>query len=80
MLVEPEKVLVEAELAQELGHRGRPRSAGSMVAYARGPYGFLRELDQLDCDLIVASVPKENGLRLAIANRLRRVAGPRTST
>ncbi|MGK5543726.1 L-threonylcarbamoyladenylate synthase [Streptomyces sp. URMC 127] len=48
-------------------------------AYARGLYGFLRELDQQGCDLIVASLPAEEGLGLAIANRLRRAAGPRLS-
>lgn len=96
VLVEPEKVVAEAELAQELGHRvgvflppslaGTPVKAhavvtvpGSMAAYARGLYGFLRELDQEGCDLIVASLPVEEGLGLAIANRLRRAAGPRPS-
>lgn len=49
----------------------------SMAAYARGLYGFLREFDQRGCDLIVASLPEEDGLGLAIANRLRRAAGPR---
>ncbi|MEU1441605.1 L-threonylcarbamoyladenylate synthase [Streptomyces mirabilis] len=49
----------------------------SLAAYARGLYGFLRELDQRRCDLIVASLPVEEGLGLAIANRLRRAAGPR---
>jgi L-threonylcarbamoyladenylate synthase len=38
---------------------------------------FLRELDQQGCDLIIASLPVEEGLGLAIANRLRRAAGPR---
>ncbi|GLY77981.1 L-threonylcarbamoyladenylate synthase [Actinoallomurus iriomotensis] len=96
VLVEPEKVVAEAELAQELGHRVGvlvPSSfaeapvkvhavvavPGSMAAYARGLYGFLRELDQAGCDLIVASLPVEEGLGLAIANRLRRAAGPRPS-
>ncbi|PWI45014.1 L-threonylcarbamoyladenylate synthase [Streptomyces sp. ICBB 8177] len=53
------------------------RVPGSMTDYARGLYGFLRELDQQGCDVIVASVPAEEGLGLAIANRLRRAAGPR---
>ncbi|GLY89639.1 L-threonylcarbamoyladenylate synthase [Actinoallomurus iriomotensis] len=96
VLVEPEKVVAEAEFAQELGHRVGvfvPSSfaeapvkvhavvavPGSMAAYARGLYGFLRELDQAGCDLIVASLPVEEGLGLAIANRLRRAAGPRPS-
>ncbi|CAL9466407.1 Threonylcarbamoyl-AMP synthase [Actinosynnema sp. ALI-1.44] len=49
----------------------------SMAAYARGLYRYLRELDLRGCDLIVASLPAERGLGLAIANRLRRAAGPR---
>ena len=96
VLVEPGKVIAEAELAQELGHQvgvflpsalsGTPVKAhavmtvpDSLAAYARVLYGFLRELDQRGCDLIVASLPAEDGLGLAIANRLRRAAGPRTS-
>lgn len=51
----------------------------SMAAYARALYVLLRELDQRGCDLIVASLPLEEGLGLAIANRLRRAAGPRPS-
>ncbi|QKZ18394.1 L-threonylcarbamoyladenylate synthase [Streptomyces chartreusis] len=94
VLVEPEKVVAEAELAQETGHQvgvflpaayaDTPVKAhavvtvpDSMPAYARGLYGFLRELDQQGCDLIVASLPTEEGLGMAIANRLRRAAGPR---
>ncbi|MEU8777089.1 L-threonylcarbamoyladenylate synthase [Streptomyces sp. NPDC048606] len=50
---------------------------GSPAAYARGLYGFLRAFDQRGCDLVVASLPAEEGLGLAIANRLRRAAGPR---
>ncbi|GAA3166736.1 L-threonylcarbamoyladenylate synthase [Nonomuraea salmonea] len=49
----------------------------SMAAYAQRLYAFLRELDQRGCDLIVASLPPEQGLGAAIANRLRRAAGPR---
>lgn len=96
VLLEPEKVVVEAELAQELGHQVGvflpPSSAGAsvkahavvavpdaMAAYAHGLYGFLLELDQPGCDLIVASLPVEEGLGLTIANRLRRAAGPRPS-
>ncbi|GHE02937.1 hypothetical protein GCM10010339_28230 [Streptomyces alanosinicus] len=51
----------------------------SMAAYAHGLYRFLREFDQRGCDLIVASLPVEEGLGLAIANRLRRAAGPQPS-
>ncbi|WP_458247287.1 L-threonylcarbamoyladenylate synthase [Streptomyces sp. MAI_2237] len=49
----------------------------SMTAYAHNLFGFLRDLDRQGCDLIVASLPVEEGLGLAIANRLRRAAGPR---
>ncbi|MFK8908387.1 L-threonylcarbamoyladenylate synthase [Streptomyces sp. YS-3] len=94
VLVEPEKVVAEAETAHELGRRvgvflpasfaGTAVKAHAVVAvpaspaaYAQGLYGFLRELDQQGCDLIVASLPGEEGLGLAIANRLRRAAGPR---
>ncbi|MFD5841024.1 L-threonylcarbamoyladenylate synthase [Streptomyces chartreusis] len=94
VLVEPERVVAEAELAQETGrqvgvflpasHADTPVKAhavvtvpDSMPAYARGLYGFLREFDQQGCDLIVASLPAEEGLGLAVANRLRRAAGPR---
>lgn len=97
VLVEPEKVVAEAELAQEQGHQVGvllplavthvPVKAHAVVtvpastaAYARGLYGFLRELDRRGCDLIVASLPAEEGLGLAIANRLRRAAGPRPSS
>ncbi|MFC5241801.1 L-threonylcarbamoyladenylate synthase [Streptomyces atrovirens] len=96
VLVEPEKVVAEAELASDLGHQvgvflpasftGAAVKAhavvevpASMAAYAHGLYGFLRELDQQGCDLIVTSLPAEKGLGLAIANRLRRAAGPRTT-
>ncbi|MEU0008215.1 L-threonylcarbamoyladenylate synthase [Streptomyces sp. NPDC006314] len=94
VLVEPEKVVDEAELAQELGHQvgvflppsfaDPPVKAHAVVAvpastatYARRLYGFLRDLDQRGCDLIIASLPVEEGLGLAIVNRLRRAAGPR---
>ncbi|MGW3324835.1 L-threonylcarbamoyladenylate synthase [Streptomyces virginiae] len=96
VLVEPETVVAEAELAQKAGHKvGVFVPAGfadaavkahavvtvpdSMDAYAHGLYGYLRELDRQGCDLIIASLPVEEGLGLAIANRLRRAAGPRTS-
>ena len=51
----------------------------SNAQYARELYGFLRELDLQGCDLIIASLPTDEGLGLAIANRLRRAAGPRSA-
>ncbi|MFJ5032370.1 L-threonylcarbamoyladenylate synthase [Streptomyces sp. NPDC088560] len=86
------KAELAQELGQQVGVFLPPAFAGAPVkahavvtvpaspaAYARGLYGFLRELDQQGCDLIVASLPVEEGLGLAIANRLRRAAGPRAS-
>ncbi|GAA1120716.1 L-threonylcarbamoyladenylate synthase [Kribbella jejuensis] len=95
VLVDPEKVLVEAELAEQLGHRVGvllpPSLAGTTVkahavvpvpdsldTYARELYGLLRKFDQRGCDLVIASLPVEEGLGLALANRLRRAAGPRS--
>ncbi|MFE9636914.1 L-threonylcarbamoyladenylate synthase [Streptomyces sp. NPDC006463] len=96
VLVEPQQIVAEAELAQERGHQvgvflpaslaGASTKAHAVVAlpdsmdtYAYGLYGFLRDLDEQGCDLIIASLPVEEGLGLAIANRLRRAAGPRHS-
>jgi L-threonylcarbamoyladenylate synthase len=51
-----------------------------MTEYARQLYGILRELDRRGCDVIVTSLPAEERLGLAIADRLRRAAGPRGAT
>ena len=44
---------------------------------ARALYATLRQVDQLGFDAIVVSLPPEQGLGAAIADRLRRAAGPR---
>lgn len=49
----------------------------SGAQYARQLFGFLRDFDRHGCEVIVASVPAPDGLGLAIADRLRRAAGPR---
>ena len=49
----------------------------STAEYARKIYELLREFDRRGCDVIVASSPPREGLGLAIADRLRRAAGPR---
>ncbi|MGZ0152963.1 L-threonylcarbamoyladenylate synthase [Kribbella sp. WER1] len=53
------------------------RLPDSLDDYARGLFTYLRDLDRQGCDLILASLPEETGLGLAIANRLNRAAGPR---
>lgn len=45
--------------------------------FARGLYAALREADNRGCDAIVTALPVEEGMGLAIADRLRRAAGPR---
>jgi len=40
-------------------------------------YALLRHVDDLGCDVALVTVPPEDGLGAAIADRLRRAAGPR---
>jgi L-threonylcarbamoyladenylate synthase len=51
----------------------------SMKAYAHRLYQLLREFDERGCGVIVASLPSQLGLGLALTDRLRRAAGPRAS-
>jgi L-threonylcarbamoyladenylate synthase len=55
------------------------RVPASAAEYAHRLYALLREFDQQRCDVVIASLPPQQGLGLAIANRLRRAAGPRSS-
>jgi len=54
-----------------------PASAAEL---ARGLYSLLRRVDELGCDVALVSLPAEEGLGVAIADRLRRAAGPRDNT
>jgi L-threonylcarbamoyladenylate synthase len=47
-----------------------------MTGYAQELYDLLREFDRRGCDVIVATLPPQEGLGLAIVDRLRRAAGP----
>lgn len=47
------------------------------AAMARELYGAMRDLDAAGFDVIVAALPAEVGLGEAVADRLRRAAGPR---
>lgn len=51
-----------------------PDDPGEM---ARDLYAAMRDLDARDLDVIVAALPAEVGLGEAVADRLRRAAGPR---
>jgi L-threonylcarbamoyladenylate synthase len=44
---------------------------------ARELYATLRRVDELGCDVVLTTLPIEQGLGTAIADRLRRAAGPR---
>src|SRR5690606_28077754 len=44
---------------------------------ARTLYASLRELDEHAVDVILTTLPAETGLGLAVADRLRKAAGPR---
>ncbi|MDX1945885.1 MAG: L-threonylcarbamoyladenylate synthase [Pirellulaceae bacterium] len=46
---------------------------------ARELYAALRRVDELGCGVALATLPAETGLGVAIADRLRRAAGPRES-
>jgi L-threonylcarbamoyladenylate synthase len=45
--------------------------------FARELYAVLRRVDELNCDVALTALPMEHGLGTAIADRLRRAAGPR---
>ena len=47
------------------------------TAWARNLYAQLRQVDELGCDVALATLPTSAGLGAAIADRLRRAAGPR---
>jgi L-threonylcarbamoyladenylate synthase len=47
------------------------------TALAQALYAALRQVDELGCDVAVASLPATGGLGAAIADRLRKAAGPR---
>jgi L-threonylcarbamoyladenylate synthase len=44
---------------------------------AQSLYGLLRQVDEMGCDVVLTTLPVEQGLGAAIADRLRRAAGPR---
>ncbi len=49
----------------------------SLTDYAQMLYQFLREFDRSGCNRVIASLPSEEGVGVAIADRLRRAAEPR---
>jgi L-threonylcarbamoyladenylate synthase len=51
--------------------------SGDEADLGRSLYALLRQVDEWGCDVALASLPAETGLGAAIADRLRRAAGPR---
>lgn len=47
------------------------------AALAHELYAVLRQVDDLECDVALVTLPSESGLGVAIADRLRKAAGPR---
>lgn len=47
------------------------------TAQAHSLYELLRRVDELGCDVALISLPNEQGIGVAIVDRLRRAAGPR---
>jgi L-threonylcarbamoyladenylate synthase len=46
---------------------------------AHSLYALLRRVDELGCDVALIALPVEHGIGVAIADRLRRAAGPRAT-
>ena len=49
----------------------------SSLALAQSLYDLLRQVDALGCEVALICLPAEEGIGVAIADRLRRAAGPR---
>ena len=89
----PEQLVARAELLASEGKRvallshERPALKHDSIvqvalpadsqALAHDLYASLRYVDRLGCDVAVIALPAEQGIGSAIADRLRRAAGPR---
>ena len=90
VLVRPDEMAARARLLREQGlavgvitTEGQPETADAVVVsgsdeeVARRLYSTLRDFDRRGCSVVLAVLPPERGLGLALADRLRRAAGPR---
>jgi len=78
------RVVLCADADQAAARAGRERAAGQRVrvldprvdatAWAHALYGWLRDADVADLDVLVVVPPPEEGLGVAVADRLRRAA------
>jgi L-threonylcarbamoyladenylate synthase len=79
LALQGQKVGVIGPASLQLADRGielLPVPTGD-EALAHALYALLRKADELGCDVVVTSVPDELGIGAAVADRLRRAAGPR---
>jgi len=81
----PRAVVVIAAAAETPGRADRLRAEGKKVVVLQEKdispdrlYGSLRQADDAGADVIVVPLPEETGLGLAVADRLRKAAGPRS--
>ena len=81
----PRATVVIAASAESSGRAERLRAEGKKVVLLQEKdispaqlYGSLRRADDGGADVIVVPLPEETGLGLAVADRLRKAAGPRS--
>jgi len=81
----PRAAVVIAAAAETPGRVDRLRAEGKKVVLLQEKdispdrlYGSLRQADDAGADVIVVPLPEETGLGLAVADRLRKAAGPRS--
>lgn len=81
----PKAVVVIVSAAESSGRADRLRAEGKKVVLLQEKdifpdqlYGSLRRADDAGADVIVVPLPEEAGLGLAVADRLRKAAGPRS--
>jgi len=81
----PRAAVVIAAAAETSGRVDRLRAEGKKVVLLQEKdispdrlYGSLRQADDAGADVIVVPLPEETGLGLAVADRLRKAAGPRS--
>jgi len=78
IVVPAHELQARVEAARAAGQRVAVIDVEPAAEAARRLYGELRRSDADGCDVIFASAPAEVGLGVAVADRLRKAAGPRT--
>lgn len=80
LLAEGRKVAVLTQTPAEVNARVHVLTLPQKLEdLAHNLYEMLRSVDQKGCDVALVTLPPEEGLGVAIGDRLRRAAGPRSS-